>query len=92
LERIHDDLTLLLDEDMHSITLCALHCEKRNTEQIIESFIGPVHIWSLENLNAKLVDLGPKSIKKSFVRIKDCRNKNLEVTKNHIKVASFSGN
>ena len=41
-------------------------------------------------MNAKLAELGPKSMTKNFVRIKDNRNKNLEVTKNHIKIASIS--
>jgi hypothetical protein len=62
----------------------------RNTEQILGSLgLYAYKIGSLDNLNA---ELGPKSMKKSFVRIKDCKNKNLEVTKNHIKVASISVN
>jgi hypothetical protein len=65
----------------------------RNTEQILGSLgLYAYKIGSLDNLNAKLAELGPKSMKKSFVRIKDCKNKNLEVTKNHIKVASISVN
>ncbi|CAB3982311.1 Hypothetical predicted protein [Paramuricea clavata] len=43
-----------------------------------------------EDMNSKLAELGPRSIKKDYIRIKDGRNKNLEVTKNHIKVASIS--
>ena len=89
---IRDDLTLLLDEDMNSVNLCALHCEMRNTEQILGSLgLYAYKIEALESLNTKLAELGPKSMKKNFIRIKDNRNKNLEVTKNHIKIASISG-
>ena len=34
---IRDDLELLLEEDLSSINLCALHCELRNTEQLLSS-------------------------------------------------------
>ena len=77
---------------MNSVNLCALHCEMRNTEQILGSLgLYAYKIEALESLNAKLAELGPKSMKKNFIRIKDNRNKNLEVTKNHIKIASISG-
>ena len=89
---ICDDLKLLLDEDMNSVNLCALHCKMRNTEQILESLgLYAYKIGALESLNEKLAELGPKSMKKNFIRIKDNRNKNLEVTKNHIKIVSISG-
>ncbi|KAL9977249.1 hypothetical protein ACROYT_G014631 [Oculina patagonica] len=36
-EGIRDDLTCILDEDLSSHCLCALHCEMRNTEQMLKS-------------------------------------------------------
>ena len=32
-----DDLLCLLDEDLSSIQLCALHMEMRNTKQLLDS-------------------------------------------------------
>ena len=86
---MRDDLTLLLNEDIDSVNLCALHCEMRNTEQVLGLYA--YKIGTLDCLNAMLAELGPKSMKKKFVRVKADRNKNLEVTKNDIKVASTSG-
>jgi hypothetical protein len=64
----------------------------QNTEQILESLgLYAYKIGALQSLNEKLAELGPKSMKKNFIRIKDNRNKNLEVTKNHIKIVSISG-
>jgi hypothetical protein len=64
----------------------------RNTEQILESLgLYAYKIGALESLNEKLAELGPKFMKKNFIRIKDNRNKNLEVTQNHIKIVSISG-
>ena len=34
---IRDNLQLLLEEDLSSINLCALHCELRNTEELLSS-------------------------------------------------------
>jgi len=34
---IRDDLLFLLDEELSSIQLCALHMEMRNTEQLLAS-------------------------------------------------------
>ena len=74
------------------MNLCALHCEMRNTEQILGSLgLIAYKIGSLPLLNKKLSDLGPQTMKKNFIRIKDRRNTQLEVTKNQIKVASISG-
>ncbi len=77
---------------MDTVNLCALHCEIRNTEQIL-GLLGLVayKIGSLDSLNEKLTELGPKTMKKNFIRIKDRRNVNLEVRKNNVKVASISG-
>lgn len=34
---MRDDLACILDKDLSSLCLCALHCEMRNTEQILKS-------------------------------------------------------
>ncbi len=84
---------LLLDEDITSVNLCALqHCEIRNTEQVLGSIgLFAYKIGSLEQLNRKLSEHGPKNMKKDFIKVKEGRNQNLAVNKNHIKVASLSG-
>jgi hypothetical protein len=85
-------LLFLLEGNMDSVNLCALHCEMWNTKQILGSLgLLAYKIGSLNSLNEKLSELGPKSMKKNFIRVKDQRNANLEVNKSHIKVASTSG-
>ncbi|RMX55895.1 hypothetical protein pdam_00006238 [Pocillopora damicornis] len=44
-----DDLLCLLDEDLSSIQLCALHLEMRNTEQLLAS-IEPTEMQILQNI------------------------------------------
>ena len=69
---IGDDLTLLLEEDLSAVNLCTLHCEIRNTEQIISSLgLFAYKIGSLGELNAKLSELGPRTMKRI---IKNCEN------------------
>jgi hypothetical protein len=66
--------------------------EMRNTEQVLGSIgLFAYKIGSLENLNEILRELGPAAMKKDFVRLRERRNTNLAVNKNHIKVASLSG-
>ena len=78
---------------MTSVNLCALHCEMRNTEQLLGSLgLFAYKIGALENLNKTLKELGPSAMKKNFIRLREGRNKNVAVNKNHIKVASLSGN
>ena len=82
-----------MDEDITSVNLCALHCEIRNTEQFLGSLgLFAFKIGSLESLNKTLSELGPLSMKKDFIRLKEGRNTNMAVNKAHIKVASLSGN
>ena len=57
---IRDDIGLLLEEDITSVNLCALHCEIRNTEQFLGSLgLFACKIGSLESLNKALSNLGP---------------------------------
>lgn len=58
---IRDDL-FLLEEELTSIQLCALHMEMRNTEQLLGS-IGLIayQIGSLPETNQALKSYGPES-------------------------------
>ena len=63
---LRDDLTCILDEELSSMSLCALHCEMRNTEQLLKSiYIGLLayEIGSLEVCNQKLSEHGPANFK-----------------------------
>jgi len=52
---LRDDLTCLPDEDLSSLCLCALHCEMRNTEQILKSVgLLAYEIGSLQECNDEL--------------------------------------
>ena len=50
---IRDDLELLLEEDLSSINLCALHCELRNTEQLLSS-LGLILLFAVEKDNIQV--------------------------------------
>ena len=89
---IRDDIGLLLEEDITSVNLCALHYKIRNTEQFLGSLgLFAFKIGSLESLNKALSKLGPNAMKKDFIRLKEGRNTNIAVNKALIKVASLSG-
>ena len=59
---IRDDLEFLLEEDLSSINLYALHCELRNTEQLL-SLLGLFRykVGSLDECNAELANYGPEN-------------------------------
>ena len=44
---LRDDLTCILDEELSSMSLCALHCEMRNIEQLLKS-IGLLLVQKLK--------------------------------------------
>ena len=51
---LRDDLTCILDEDLSSVSLCALHCEMRNTEQLLKNVgLMAYQIGSLEECNSQ---------------------------------------
>ena len=59
---IRDDLLFLLDEELTSIQLCALHMEMRNTEQLLASIGFLAHkVDSLAEANAALKNLMAQS-------------------------------
>jgi hypothetical protein len=90
---IRDDLTFLLEEDLSSISLCSLHCEMRNTEQLVGSLgLLAYKCNSLDECNKSLSCYGPEN-SRGYDRIKVELRKGQEcaVTKSNIIVTSFSG-
>ena len=88
---ICDDLEFLLEEDLSSINLCALHCELRNTEQLL-SLLGLFFykVGSLDECNAELANYGPENFS-SRITVKMKEGKETAVEKHNIQVSSFSG-
>ncbi|CAH3185100.1 unnamed protein product [Porites lobata] len=88
---IRDDLEFLLEEDLSSINLCALHCKLRNTEQLL-SLLGlfPYKVGSLDECNAKLANYGPENFG-SKITVKMKEGQETAVEKHNIQVSSFSG-
>ena len=88
---IRDDLTFLLEEDLSSINLCALHCELRNTEQLLRSLgLFAYQVGSLPECNDELSQYGPENFN-SRISVKLKEGQETAVEKHNIKVASFSG-
>ena len=66
-----DDLTYLLDEDLSSLCLCALHCEMRNTEQILKSAgLLAYKIDSLQECNDELSKYGSENFHADRITVK----------------------
>lgn len=89
---LRDDLTCLLDEDLSSMSLCALHCEMRNTEQLLKSIGLLAHkIGSLEECNEELSQYGPSNFKGDRISVKLKQGQQTAAGRHNISVASFSG-
>ena len=59
---IRADLEFLLKEDLSSINLCALHCELRNTDELLSSLgLFSYKVGSLDECNAELANYGPEN-------------------------------
>ena len=90
---IRDDLLFLLDEELSNVSLCALHSEMRNTEQLLGSLgLFSYRCNALEECNEAISHYGPE-LSRGYDRIKVKLRKGQQtaVTKNNISVASFSG-
>ena len=88
---IHDDLEFLPEEDLSSINLCALHCELRNTEQLLSSLgLFSYKVGSLDECNAELANYGPENFS-SRITVKMKEGKETAVEKHNVQVSSFSG-
>lgn len=89
---IRDDITFLLEEELSNVMLCSLHCEMRNTEQLLGSLGLLAHqASSLEDLNDLLSRFGPESFKQKRISIKKNPGQETCIEKNNINVATFSG-
>ena len=89
---MRDDLTCILDEDLSSHCLCALHCEMRNTEQILKSVgLLAYEISSLPECNAELARYGPENFYGDRITVKVKSGQKTAVGRNNIKFASCSG-
>ena len=90
---IHDDLTFLLEEELSSVCLCALHSEMRNTEQLLGSLgLFAYRCNSLDECNKALGQYGPElSRGHERITVKLRQGQQTAVNKNNISVASFSG-
>ena len=88
---IRDNLQLLLEEDLSSINLCALHCELGNTEELLSSLgLFSYKVGSLDECNAKLANYGPENFS-SRITVEMKEGQETAVEKHNIQVSSFSG-
>ncbi|KAL9977247.1 hypothetical protein ACROYT_G014629 [Oculina patagonica] len=89
---IRDDLTCILDEDLSSHCLCALHCEMRNTKQMLKSVgLLAYEIGSLPECNGKLKRYGPDNFYGDKIKVKVKPGQKTAVKRNNIKFATCSG-
>ena len=76
---------------MSSVNLCALHCELRNTEQLLRTLgLFVYQVGSLPECNDELSQYGPENFN-SHISVKLKEGQETAVEKHNIKVASFSG-
>ena len=84
---IRDDLLCLLDEDLSSIQLCALHMEMRNTEQLLASIgLMAYKVDSLREANDALKGYGPESFHGDRITLKKKAGQESAVSKHNIHV------
>lgn len=84
-----DNLEFLLEEDLSSINLCALHCELRNTEQLLASLsLFAYKVGSLHGCNAQLANYGPDNFN-SRITVKMKEGQKTAVEKHNIQTSSF---
>lgn len=86
-------MTFLLDEELANVTLCALHSEMRNTEQLLGSLgLFAYRCGTLDECNEALSHYGPElSRGHSRITVKMRKGQETAVDKNNISVSSFSG-
>ena len=86
-----DDLVFLLDEELTSIQLCALHMEMRNTEQLLAS-IGflAYKLDSLQEANAALKNYGPESFHGDHISVKKKSDQQSAISKQNVHVSPMS--
>lgn len=81
-----------MDIEVADVNLCALHCELRNTEQLLSSLGLTAHrCGSLKECNKVLAEYGPETMTKDRIILKLKEGQDTHVDKHNIKVRSFSG-
>ena len=81
-----------MDIEVADVNLCALHCELRNTEQLLSSLGLTAHrCGSLKECNKVLAEYGPETMTKDRIIVKLKEGQDTDVDKHNIKVRSFSG-
>lgn len=90
---VRDDLLFLLEEELCDVNLCTLHCELRNTEQLLCSLgMFAYECGSLKNCNAVLAEYGPDSMKgRDRIVVKTKPGQESGIERHNIQVLSFSG-
>ena len=75
------------------MNLCALHCELRNTEQLLSSLgMFAYECGSLKNCNAVLAEYGTDSMKRrERILVKSKPGQETGIERHNIQVVSFSG-
>ena len=90
---LRDDLLCILDEELSSMCLCALHCEMRNTEQLLKSVgLLAYEIGSLKQCNEELSKFGPENFHSDRITVKLKPGQQTAPGRNNVSVSSFSGN
>lgn len=81
-----------MDVEVADVNLCALHCELRNTEQLLTSLGLTAHnCGSLKECNLVLSEYGPETMVKDRVVVKMKEGQDTDAKKHNIKIRSFSG-
>ena len=83
-----------MDEDLSNVSLCALHSEMRNTEQLLGSLgLFAYRCNALSECNEALSQYGPE-LSRGYdrIKVKLRQGQQTAVDKNNVSVASFSGN
>lgn len=81
-----------MDVEVADVNLCALHCELRNTEQLLMSLGLTAHrCGSLKECNLVLAEYGPETMVKDRIVVKLKEGQDTDVKKHNIKIRSFSG-
>lgn len=89
---LRDDLLFVLEEELSNVMLCSLHCEMRNTEQLLGSIgLFAYKTSCLDDLNKVLKLYGPESFKETRIKVKLKPGQETAVEKGNIQVATFSG-
>lgn len=74
------------------MSLCALHCEMRNSEQLLKSIGLLAHeIGSLKECNSKLSEYGPSNFKGDRITVKLKPGQETAPGRNNMSFAACSG-